>query len=231
MHDGQTADLALLLQYTAAMDGILRLRYMTSHPLAFSNNLIQAYADIPQLADHLHLPVQSGSDRILAAMKRGYTAIEFKSKMRRLRKVRPNISITSDFIIGFPGETDEDFEATMNLIHEIGFDNSFSFIYSPRPGTPAAQLPDNVPMEIKKQRLKILQDRIALNTHRISQSMIGTTQAILVTGVSKKNPDKLSGRTENNRVVNFSGSHDLIGKIIPINITEVHSYSLGGTPV
>ncbi|MHB1948883.1 MAG: tRNA (N6-isopentenyl adenosine(37)-C2)-methylthiotransferase MiaB [Gammaproteobacteria bacterium] len=228
MHDGGTADLALLIQYAASIEGIERIRYTTSHPLAFSNNLIQAYADIPKLANHLHLPVQSGSDRILAAMKRGYTALEFKSKIRRLRKVRPDISITSDFIIGFPGETEADFEATMNLIHEIGFDNSFSFIYSPRPGTPAAQLPDDVPMDVKKERLNILQNRINLNTHRISESMVGGVQTIIVTGPSKKNPNKLSGRTENNRVVHFEGPAELTGQLANVKIMEVLGYSLTG---
>jgi tRNA-2-methylthio-N6-dimethylallyladenosine synthase len=228
MHDGSTADLAQLIQYMAAIDNILRIRYFTSHPLAFSNNLIQAYADVPKLANHLHLPVQSGSDRILAAMKRGYTALEFKSKIRRLRKVRPDICISSDFIVGFPGETEADFEDTMNLIHDIGFDNSFSFIYSPRPGTPAAQLPDNVPMDVKKQRLSVLQNRILLNYRKISQEMVGTMQTILVTGPSRKNPEKLSGRTENNRVVNFTGSNDLIGQLVPMLITDAQPNSLRG---
>ncbi|MEO8402027.1 MAG: tRNA (N6-isopentenyl adenosine(37)-C2)-methylthiotransferase MiaB [Gammaproteobacteria bacterium] len=231
MHEGGIADLALLIHYTAAIDSIARIRFMTSHPLAFSNNLIQAYADIPKLANHLHLPVQSGSDRILAAMKRGYTALEYKSKIRRLRKVRPDISITSDFIIGFPGETEADFEDTMNLIHDIGFDNSFSFIYSPRPGTPAAQLPDTVSMEVKKQRLDILQNRIFLNTKRISDGMLGTEQTILVTGPSKRDPNRLSGRTENNRVVNFDGATDLIGQMIQVKITESLPYSLRGEPI
>jgi tRNA-2-methylthio-N6-dimethylallyladenosine synthase len=230
MFDGGTADLALLIRYIAAIDNVLRIRFTTSHPVAFSQNLIQAYADIPALVNHLHLPVQSGSDRILAAMKRGYTALEFKSKIRRLRQVRPTIGISSDFIIGFPGETAADFEDTMNLIHDIGFDNSFSFIYSPRPGTPASQLPDNVPMDVKKQRLNILQNRISLNTKAISESMVGTTQTILVTGPSRKNPDKLSGRTENNRVVNFIGNHNLIGRLIPIKITEALPNSLRGEP-
>jgi tRNA-2-methylthio-N6-dimethylallyladenosine synthase len=230
-HEGGVADLATLIQYTAAMDDVLRIRFTTSHPVAFSNNLIQAYADVPALANHLHLPVQSGSDRILAAMKRGYTSLEFKSKIRRLRKVRPDISISSDFIIGFPGETETDFEDTMNLIHEIGFDNSFSFIYSPRPGTPAAQLPDDVSMQVKKQRLDVLQNRILLNTNRISEAMIGTEQKILVTGPSKKNPQKLAGRTENNRVVNFEGSADLVGKLITMKITECLGYSLKGEVV
>jgi tRNA-2-methylthio-N6-dimethylallyladenosine synthase len=228
MFDGNTADLALLIEYIAAIDGMLRIRFTTSHPLAFSNSLIQAYADIPQLANHLHLPVQSGSDRILAAMKRGYTAIEYKSKIRRLRQARPDISITSDFIIGFPGETEADFEDTMNLIHDINFDNSFSFIYSPRPGTPASQLPDDVSMDVKKQRLSVLQNRIMLNTKRISDAMVGTTQTILVTGPSRKNPDKLSGRTENNRVVNFTGSLDNVGCLVPVKIIEAFPFSLLG---
>lgn len=231
MHEGGIADLATLIQLTAAIDNIARIRFTTSHPLAFSNALIDAFATVPKLANHLHLPVQSGSDRILAAMKRGYTALEYKSKIRRLRKVRPTISVSSDFIIGFPGETDADFEATMNLIHDIGFDNSFSFIYSPRPGTPAAQLPDDVPMDVKKQRLAILQDRINQNTHAISQAMVGNTETILVTGPSKKDPSKLSGRTENNRVVNFVGHADMIGKMIPVKITDVLHFSLRGEVV
>lgn len=228
MHEGGTADLAMLIHLTSAIDGIDRIRFTTSHPLAFSNNLIDAYANVPELANHLHLPVQSGSDRILAAMKRGYTALEYKSKIRKLRKVRPTICISSDFIIGFPGETEADFEDTMNLVHEIGFDNSFSFIYSPRPGTPAAQLPDEVPMEVKKQRLSILQNRIFLNMHRISESMIGTTEKILVLGPSNKNPEKLSGRTENNRFVNFTGTPDMIGQFVSIKITDAQPYSLCG---
>jgi tRNA-2-methylthio-N6-dimethylallyladenosine synthase len=228
MHEGNLADLALLIQYTAAIPGIARIRFTTSHPLAFSNNLIQAYAEVPALANHLHLPVQSGSDRILAAMKRGYTAIEFKSKIRRLRKVRPDISVSSDFIIGFPGETEADFADTMNLIHEIGFDTSFSFIYSPRPGTPAAQLPDDVSMDIKKQRLSILQNRILLNAKRISDGMIGTTQTILVTGPSKKDPSEFAGRTENNRVVNFKGDPASVGELIPVKITDSRPNSLRG---
>src|SRR3990167_9011991 len=203
MHDGKIADLALLIHYVAAIDVIERIRFTTSHPSAFSPSLIHAYAEEPKLANHLHLPVQSGSDRILAAMKRNYTTLEYKSKIRQLRQVRPNISITSDFIVGFPGETDQDFEATMNLIADIGFDFSFSFIYSRRPGTPAADLPDDVPMEIKKQRLAILQNRIDQNTMEISQKMVGTTQTLLVTADPKKDPNEMSGRTENNRVVNF----------------------------
>ncbi len=227
-HEGEIADLATLIQLTSTIEGVLRIRFTTSHPVAFSNNLIQAYAEVPQLANHLHLPVQSGSDRVLAAMKRGYTTLEYKSKIRRLRKARPNISVSSDFIIGFPGETNAEFEDTMNLIHEIGFDNSFSFIYSPRPGTPAAQLADNVSMEVKKQRLAILQNRIMLNTKAISEKMVGTTETILVTGPSKKDPSKLSGRTENNRVVNFIGDADLIGRLVTMKITDAMSYSLRG---
>jgi tRNA-2-methylthio-N6-dimethylallyladenosine synthase len=230
-HEGDIADLATLIQYTAAIDGILRIRFTTSHPLAFSKNLIDAYATVPELANHLHLPVQSGSDRILAAMKRGYTALEYKSKIRRLRQVRPNISISSDFIIGFPGETEADFEDTMQLVYEIGFDNSFSFIYSPRPGTPAAQLPDTVPADVKKQRLAILQNRIFLNMQKISEEMLGTFQKILVLGTSDKNPEKLSGRTENNRFVHFNGTPDMVGRMITVKITETKPYSLCGEVV
>lgn len=228
MHTGEIADLALLIEYVAEIDGVERIRFTTSHPLAFSDRLITAYARIPKLANHLHLPVQSGSDRILTAMKRGYTALQYKSKIRKLREVRPDISISSDFIIGFPGETAADFEATMNLIHDINFDNSFSFIYSRRPGTPAANLPDDVAAETKKERLAILQARILLQTKAISDAMIGTVQNILVTGPSKKDVTKMSGRTENNRVVNFDGAKELIGKIVPIKITEALPNSLRG---
>lgn len=228
MHGGEIADLATLIEYTASIDGIARIRFTTSHPLAFSQRLVQVYAEVPQLVNHLHLPVQSGSDRILAAMKRGYTVLEFKQKIRRLRKIRPDISLTSDFIIGFPGETEADFESTMDLIHEIGFDLSFSFIYSPRPGTPAAQLPDDVPMEIKKKRLYILQERLTLNGRAISKSMEGSIQNILVTGASTKNPEYMSGRSENNRVVNFIGGPELIGQMVPVRITEALTNSLRG---
>jgi tRNA-2-methylthio-N6-dimethylallyladenosine synthase len=227
-HEGGLADLATLIEYMSAMDGIERIRFMTSHPNAFTNRLIQAYADIPALANHLHLPVQSGSDRILAAMKRGYTALEFKAKIRRLRKVRPDIAVSSDFIIGFPGETNEDFEATMNLIHEVGFDNSYCFIYSARPGTPAAQLPDDVPMEVKKQRLAIIQARILQNARQISENMIGTVQKVLVSGQAVKHSDQVSGRTENNRVVNFKGSPELIGQLVSVKINEALTNSLRG---
>lgn len=228
MHDGNIADLALLIHFVAAIDGIERIRFTTSHPSAFSDNLIDAYAEESKLANHLHLPVQSGSDRILAAMKRNYTALEYKSKIRKLKKVRPNISISTDIIIGFPGETDDDFQATLNLVHEIGFDHSYSFIYSKRPGTPASQLPDDVPIEIKKKRLSILQSRIQQKANEISESMLDTEQNILVTGPSKKREKELSGRTENNRVVNFIGPRSLIGQMITVKITEVRPNSLRG---
>ncbi len=228
MEHGDTADLALLIHYLAAMDGIDRIRFTTSHPLAFSDNLINAYAEVPELANHLHLPVQSGSDRILGLMKRGYTALEFKSKIRKLRKVRPDIRLSTDIIVGFPGETDKDFQDTMDLVHEIGFDTSFSFIYSPRPGTPAANLPDDTPMEVKKQRLQILQNRLLLQASRYSQSMIGSIQNILVTGTSKKDAQQLSGRTECNRVVNFDGPAYLIGQFVNVQISEALPNSLRG---
>lgn len=228
MHNGQVADLAMLIHYLAAIDDIQRIRFTTSHPSAFSENLIDAYTEEPKLANHLHLPVQSGSDRILGAMKRRYTVLEFKSKIRKLQKARPGISISSDFIVGFPGETEADFEATINLIHEIGFDHSFSFIYSPRPGTPAAQLPDYVPIEVKKERLAVLQNYININAARISQAMVETEQRVLVTGPSKKHTEQLSGRTENNRVVNFIGKPPLIGQMVIIKIKEARPNSLWG---
>jgi len=228
MHNGDIADLALLIQYLSAIEGLGRIRFTTSHPLAFSDNLINAYAEVPILANHLHLPVQSGSDRILALMKRGYTALEFKSKIRKLRKVRPDIRLSTDIIVGFPGETDDDFKDTMDLVHDIGFDMSFSFIYSARPGTPAANLADDTPMEVKKQRLKILQDRLLLQSSRYSESMIGSTQRVLVTGASKKDPQQLAGRTECNRVVNFNGKEELKGQFVHIHITETQPNSLRG---
>jgi tRNA-2-methylthio-N6-dimethylallyladenosine synthase len=233
MHDTTIADLALLIRHVAAIDGIERIRFMTSHPLAFSDELIAVFAEEPKLANQLHLPVQSGSDRILAAMKRGYTTLEYKSKVRRLRKVRPDISISSDFIVGFPGETDADFMATMNLIQEIGFDYSYSFLYSKRPGTPAAQLPDNVALDVKKQRLNILQERLFTQGMAISQAMLGSIQKVLVEGPSKQaSSNQLSGRTENNRVVHFSVSTaemtSLVGKMIRVEITEALRYSLRG---
>lgn len=227
-HEGGTADLADLIEYIAALDEIKRIRFTTSHPLAFSERLIAVYANIPKLANHLHLPVQSGSDRILAAMKRNYTALEYKAKLRKLRKVRPDISISSDFIVGFPGETEADFAATMNLIQDVGFDMSFSFIYSRRPGTPAAELPDDVTPETKKQRLSILQDRLMQQALAVSQSMVGTYQRILVDGHSKKDNNEICGRTENNRVVNFVGDGSLIGKMVDVYITEVRTNTLRG---
>lgn len=228
MDNGDIADLALLIHYIAAINGIDRIRYTTSHPVAFSDSLIQAYAEVPELANQLHLPVQSGSDRILAAMKRGYTALEYKSRIRKLKQVRPDIRISSDFIVGFPGETDDDFQATMDLIHEIGFDNSYSFIFSPRPGTPAASFADDVSAETKKQRLKILQNRIILQASRISEAMVGSEQRLLITGLSKKRASELSGRTECNRVVNLAGSEDLIGQFVTVKITETRPNSLRG---
>jgi len=229
MPDGSVCDLAELITYAADIDGIDRLRYTTSHPVEFSDALIDVYAKVPELVSHLHLPVQSGSDRILMAMKRGHTAIEYKSKIRRLRTIRPDISISSDFIVGFPGETETDFAATMKLIQEIGFDTSFSFVYSARPGTPAADLPDNEDESLKKKRLKILQDRIVQNAIEISRRMVGTRQTLLITGVSKKDPGQLQGRTENNRVVNFStDKHQLIGQFAEVEITEALPNSLRG---
>ena len=225
----EIVDFAELLHLVNQVPGIERIRYTTSHPVEFTDAIIQCYAEIPALVDHLHLPVQSGSDKILMAMKRGHTAIEYKSKIRALKRIRPNISMSSDFIIGFPGETEADFQATMKLIEEIGYDNSFSFIYSARPGTPASDLPDDTPEEVKKQRLHILQTRIAQQTMAISQGMIGTTQRILVTGVAKKDPGQLSGRTENNRVVNFSCTdHSLIGEFADVEILDAYTNSLLG---
>ncbi|MEM1404929.1 MAG: tRNA (N6-isopentenyl adenosine(37)-C2)-methylthiotransferase MiaB [Pseudomonadota bacterium] len=228
-HDGDIVDFAELLHYVAAIPGIDRIRYTTSHPVEFSEALIEAYAEIPELVDHLHLPVQAGSDRVLAAMKRGHTALEYKSKIRKLRAIRPNISMSSDFIVGFPGETQKDFEATMKLIEDVGFDASFSFIYSARPGTPASDLADGTDEETKKSRLHILQARINQMTQEISRRMVGTTQRILVTGPSKKDPGQLQGRTENNRVVNFNTSdHSLIGQFVDVAIGEALPNSLRG---
>jgi len=228
MHDGGMADLALLIQYVAAVEGIERIRYTTSHPIEMSDSLIQVYAEVPELVSFLHLPVQSGSDRILAQMKRKHTAIEYKDIIRKLKAVRPDMSISSDFIVGFPGETDKDFEDTMNLIAEVGFDHSFSFIYSARPGTPAASLPDDVALEVKKQRLQILQTRISQQAQEISLKMIGTNQQVLVTGPSRKDPGQLQGRTCNNRVLNFKGNPELIGDFVNVTVTEVLPNSLRG---
>ncbi len=227
--EGEAVDLAELITMVAAIEGIDRIRYTTSHPVEFSDSLIDVYAEVPELVSHIHLPVQSGSDRILMAMKRGHTALEYKSKIRRLREKRPNISISSDFIIGFPGESDRDFEATMNLIKDIDFDNSFSFIYSPRPGTPAADMQDDTDAATKKTRLKILQQRILQQAQDIGRKMVGNTESVLVTGYSKKDPGQLSGRTENNRVVNFRcDTPELIGKFADILIEEALPNSLRG---
>jgi tRNA-2-methylthio-N6-dimethylallyladenosine synthase len=230
-YDGSICRFAELLELVASIDGIDRIRYTTSHPVEFTDDIVEAYKHIPELVDHLHLPVQSGSDRILNQMKRGHTAIEYKSTIRKLKKVRPNLCMSSDFIIGFPGETDADFEATMDLISAIDYDMSFSFIYSSRPGTPAADIVDDVTDATKKQRLQILQQRINQNALRIARNMVGTTQRILVEGPSKKNVMELTGRTENNRVVNFEGSPDMIGEFVDVEITAVYSNSLRGKVV
>lgn len=227
-HDGEIVDLAHLIHYVAAIDGIERIRFTTSHPVEFTDALIEAYAEVPKLANYLHLPVQSGSDRILSAMKRGHTAIEYKQKIRKLRAVRPDISLSSDFIVGFPGETDKEFEATMKLITDLEFDQSFSFIYSKRPGTPAANLEDEIPMSVKKERLQRLQDTINGFAAEVSQAMIGTIQKVLVEGLSKKDVKQLAGRTENNRVVNFDGNPRLIGQLIDVEITQAVRNSLKG---
>ena len=227
-HDGQTADLATLIYYVAAIDGIERIRFTTSHPVEFTDSLIEAYAEVPQLADYLHLPVQHGSDRILAAMKRGHTVLEYKSKIRKLRRRRPNLSLSSDFIVGFPGETEADFEALMRLVAELGFDQSFSFVYSARPGTPAAGLADRTPLAIKKQRLGALQARIDQQAMAISRRMVGTVQRVLVERTSKKDARELAGRTENMRWVNFAADASLIGELVDLRITEALPNSLRG---
>jgi len=227
MDDGEIADLALLIAIVAQVSGIERIRYTTSHPVEFSDRLIKTYAEVPELVSHVHLPVQSGSDKILGSMKRGHTVIEYKSKIRKLREIRPNISLSSDFIIGFPGETEEDFNNTMQLIEEVGFDKSFSFIYSKRPGTIAASLPDDVNQTVKKQRLAFIQDKLNENTEEISRSMIGSIQKVLVEGHSKKG-STLSGRTENMRTTHFQGNEDLIGQIVSVKITEGFANSLQG---
>jgi tRNA-2-methylthio-N6-dimethylallyladenosine synthase len=231
MEGSELADFALLLEYVAEIPGVERVRYTTSHPKEFTPRLIDAYARIPKLVSHVHLPVQSGSDRVLAAMKRGYTVLEYKSIVRRLRRQRPDISISSDFIVGFPGESDADFAATMNLIAEIGFDSSFSFIYSPRPGTPAAQLPDDTPHPAKLARLQRLQQSIEEQAQAISRAMVGSRQRVLVDGVARKNQNELCGRTGNNRVVNFHGPRDLIGAFVDVTITAALRHSLRGDPV
>jgi tRNA-2-methylthio-N6-dimethylallyladenosine synthase len=228
MADGDIADFALLLNYVAAIDGIGRIRFTTSHPIEFTDSLIEAYADIPQLVGHLHLPVQTGSNRILALMKRGHTREEYIDKIERLREVRPDLSLSSDFIVGFPGETDEDFEATMDLIETLGFDHSYSFLYSPRPGTPAADMEDTVPVAVKRERLARLQARINAMAAGISRGMLHTVQRVLVEGVSRKDYAQLSGRTENSRVVNFPGPPKLIGQFVDVLITEALPNSLRG---
>lgn len=231
MADGEVADFALLIEYIAEIEGIERIRYVTSHPKEFTQRLIDVYARVPKLVNHLYLPAQHGSDKILAAMKRGYTALEYKSIIRRLREVRPDMAISSDFIVGFPGETDADFEALMKLIDDIGYDNSFSFIFSPRPGTPAANLEDDTPHEVKLARLQRLQKVINDNTKRYSEAMVGSTVRILVEGPSKKDPQEMQGRSENNRVVNFDGGPNgaaLVGQFIDVKITTSYAYSLRG---
>jgi tRNA-2-methylthio-N6-dimethylallyladenosine synthase len=226
MENGDIADLALLIHYLAEIDGIGIIRFMTSHPVEFGQTLIEAYAHVPKLANHLHLPVQSGSDRILAAMKRGHTALEFKSKIRQLRKVRPDITISTDLIVGFPGETEKDFQDTLKLVEDVYFDLSFCYTYSQRPGTPAAELPDQIPEEVKKERLKILQDKLFAQAQELSRKLIGTVQRILVEGPSYKDPARLSGRTESNRFVHFEGPLDLTGQFVEVKILEAHANSL-----
>jgi tRNA-2-methylthio-N6-dimethylallyladenosine synthase len=226
--DGDTVDFAFLLQAIAALEGVERLRYTTSHPKEMTQRLIDVYANTPKLVSHLHLPVQSGSDRVLAAMKRGHTVLEYKSIIRRVRAARPGISITSDFIVGFPGETEADFEATMKLIEDVGFDASFSYVFSPRPGTPAAEMTDSTPTEVKAARLARLQARIDELEQQINRGMLGTVQRVQVEGLSKKDAQELAGRTENNRVVNFRGSPGMIGRFVDVKITEVVRHTLRG---
>jgi tRNA-2-methylthio-N6-dimethylallyladenosine synthase len=228
MADGAFVDLATLIHHVARVPGIERIRFTTSHPLEFDASLIEAFASVPQLANHLHLPVQSGSDRVLALMKRGYTSLEFKDKVRRLRAVRPDISLSSDFIVGFPGETERDFEATLALAREVGFDQSFSFIYSRRPGTPAASLPDEVSHEVKQQRLARLQAQLESQAHAISEAMVGTRQRVLVERPAKRNARELAGRTANNRWVNFAGPASLIDRFADVEVTAALAHSLRG---
>ncbi|HSS83426.1 MAG TPA: tRNA (N6-isopentenyl adenosine(37)-C2)-methylthiotransferase MiaB, partial [Reyranella sp.] len=225
------ADFALLIEYVAEIPGIERIRYTTSHPNEFTQRLVDVYAKVPQLVNHLHLPVQHGSDRILMAMKRGYTAMEYKSTVRKLRAIRPDMALSSDFIVGFPGETDADFDKLMKLIDDVGFDNSFSFLFSPRPGTPAANLMDETPHEVKLRRLHHLQEVINASMARISASRVDTVQRILVEGVSRRDAGELMGRTECNRVVNFAGQPRLVGQLVDVRITETRSYTLRGEVV
>ena len=228
MRDGALVDLATLIHHVARVPGIERVRFTTSHPLEFNDSLIEAFASVPQLANHLHLPVQSGSDRVLALMKRGYTSLEFKDKVRRLRAVRPDISLSSDFIVGFPGETERDFEATLALVREVGFDQSFSFLYSRRPGTPAAALPDAVAHEVKQQRLARLQAQLESQAHAISESMVGTRQRVLIERPARRNSRELAGRTANNRWVNFAGPASLIDRFAEVEVTAALAHSLRG---
>jgi tRNA-2-methylthio-N6-dimethylallyladenosine synthase len=228
MDDGEIADFALLLEYLHEIPGIERIRYTTSHPKEFTTRLVQAYSQLPKLVNHLHLPVQSGSDRILAAMKRGYSVLEYKSIIRKLRAIRPDISLSSDFIVGFPGETEADFAATMKLIEDMNFDESYSFVYSPRPGTPAADLSDDTPQEVKLERLQRLQAQINQQARKISQQMVGSVQRVLLEGVSKKNAEEFFGRTDNNRVVNLASDPGLVGRFVNVRITEARSHTLRG---
>jgi tRNA-2-methylthio-N6-dimethylallyladenosine synthase len=228
MADGEVADFALLLELVAGIPGVQRLRFTTSHPREFTQRLIDLYARLPKLASHLHLPVQSGSDRILAAMKRGYTALEYKSIARKLKAARPDLCLASDFIVGFPGETEEDFQATMKLIEDVGFDASFSFVYSARPGTPAASMADDTPAAVKSERLRRLQSLIETQAAAISAAMVGSVQKVLVEGPSRKDPDELAGRTHNNRVVNFAAPRRLIGQMVDVRITRALPHSLRG---
>ncbi len=229
--DGAAADFALLLEYVCEIPGVERVRYTTSHPREFSQRLIDAHARLPKLAPHVHLPVQSGSDRVLAAMKRGYTALEYKSTVRRLRAARPDVAVSSDFIVGFPGETGDDFERTMRLVDELGFDSSFSFVYSPRPGTPAAELADDTPQQLKLERLQRLQAAVDAHARAISESMVGSVQRILVEGISRRSGDELAGRTGNNRTVNFEGPARLVGRFVDVRITAALAHSLRGEAV
>ena len=228
MHGGGTADLGLLIRYVAHIEGVERIRFTTSHPVEFSDSLIEAFRDVAKLANYLHLPVQAGSDRILSLMKRGHTVLEYKQKIRKLREARPDISLSSDFIVGFPGETEHDFQQTMDLVTSLNFDQSFSFIYSARPGTPAASFPDNVTLDEKKARLKRLQDQLNKQAGAISEAMVGTVQRVVVEGPSKKDSQELAGRTENNRVVNFPGPMELAGRMVDVTITAALANSLRG---
>ncbi len=228
MHEGGTADLGLLIRYVAHIEGVERIRFTTSHPVEFSDSLIEAFRDVAKLANYLHLPVQAGSDRILSLMKRGHTVLEYKQKIRKLREARPDISLSSDFIVGFPGETEHDFQQTMDLVTSLNFDQSFSFIYSARPGTPAASFPDNVTLDEKKARLKRLQDQLNKQAGAISEAMVGTVQRVVVEGPSKKDSQELAGRTENNRVVNFPGPMELAGRMVDVTITAALANSLRG---